>query len=410
MRKLLVLAVALLCAGLAVLLFWPGVARPTPTAQAQPQVLYSNDFEVGVGPEWSFASTTQSPSGRRFLGEVGSQPVGLTLSALPAHNAVTVSFDVYAIRSWDGNDPTWGPDIFYLSVASGPTLIQTTFSNTARQSYPDPYPGGDYPAQTGAVEVNTLGYTYYGQPMDSVYRLSVTFPHSDSSLTLNFSVPGSQGGGDETWGLDTVSVLGDLPQAQPTWQVVTIPSLPAGATLSGVWAAAPNDVYVSAYIPTDVPEGSVFHWNGVSWSTVLSLPGHSTGKVFGTGSSDVLALAYKCAAGSAAGCGADRGGRVFRSTDGGATWTPQVLPPEGVNWLGYISGTPGNVHVQAGSSIIRFDGSSWSTIFTTPGHSIQGLTVLGANEGYYVTCWGWGSWSTVGACKWNKYSIYASGI
>jgi len=188
-------------------------------------------------------------------------------------------------------------------------------------------------------------------------------------------------------------------QADPTWQVVTIPGLPAGAIPAGLWSSAPNDVYVSAYMPTDVPQGFVFRWDGTSWSQVLSLPGHSTSKIFGTGPLDVYALAYRCAAGQAAGCGADRGGQIFRSTDGGGTWTPLVLPPEvGVNGLNDISGTAGNVHVLVGddSRIIRFDGSNWTTVFTG-GTDASGkpwaLTLLSPTEGYFVTCWGWGKWN-----------------
>ncbi|MEE9284748.1 MAG: hypothetical protein V3V35_03360 [Dehalococcoidia bacterium] len=189
-------------------------------------------------------------------------------------------------------------------------------------------------------------------------------------------------------------------QAQPTWQVVTIPNLPAGAGLGKGWASAPDDVYVWAQrttpATTDVPEAFLFHWDGTTWSMVLSLPGHAAGNVFGTGSLDVFAAAFKCAAGSAAGCGADRGGRIFRSTDGGSTWTPQVLPAEvGVKSVGDISGTPGNVHAEvAASDIIRFDGSAWQHIYMNP-HGPYSLTLLSANEGYYVTCWGWGSWDGV---------------
>ncbi|MBI1877252.1 MAG: hypothetical protein HYR94_03300, partial [Chloroflexi bacterium] len=120
--------------------------------------------------------------------------------------------------------------------------------------------------------------------------------------------------------------------------------------------------------------------------------------MFGTGPSDVFVLAYKCAAGGAAGCGADRGGRIFRSVDGGGTWTPQVLPAEvGFNDLIDISGTPGNVHVIAGiNHILRFDGTSWSTLFsgfTDDQGKPYALTLLSATEGYFVSCWGWGRWN-----------------
>nr|WP_253257748.1 Calx-beta domain-containing protein [Microcystis aeruginosa] len=51
--------------------------------------------------------------------------------------------------------------------------------------------------------MDTLGYTYYG---DSVYHLSYTFPNVSNSIILNFSGIGLQGIGDESWGLDNVSV------------------------------------------------------------------------------------------------------------------------------------------------------------------------------------------------------------
>jgi hypothetical protein len=183
-------------------------------------------------------------------------------------------------------------------------------------------------------------------------------------------------------------------QAQPNWQVVTIPTLPPGAVLGQVWSSAPDDVYVWASISTDVPEAYLFHWDGTSWNEVLSLPGHSGFDVFGTGPWDVFASAYKCAAGSAAGCGPDRGPRIFRSTDGGNTWTSQVLPVEmgPDNYVYHMSGTPGNVHGHVSRSvIIRFDGSDWQQIYDAA-HGPYALTVLSANEGYYVSCWGWGSW------------------
>jgi hypothetical protein len=38
-----------------------------------------------------------------FLGEFGSQAITLTLQDLPDHSLVTITFDLYLIRSWDGN-------------------------------------------------------------------------------------------------------------------------------------------------------------------------------------------------------------------------------------------------------------------------------------------------------------------
>ena len=128
----------------------------------------------------------------------------LSLDELPVHTDVTVSFDLFLINSWDGNHDA---DIWDLIVVGGPTLLHTTFSNLDEfdwwQAYPDAYPGGSHPPHTGAVEVDTLGYGYYG---NSVYHLIFTFTHSASDLTLAFSASGLQELSDESWGLDNVEV------------------------------------------------------------------------------------------------------------------------------------------------------------------------------------------------------------
>lgn len=91
------------------------------------QLVYTNDFEDPADPlvEWSTQATDTTPEGdRRFLGQVASETVELTLTDLPPHTNVTVSFDLYIINSWDGN---FGPDLWEFSVTGGPTLLHTTF-------------------------------------------------------------------------------------------------------------------------------------------------------------------------------------------------------------------------------------------------------------------------------------------
>jgi hypothetical protein len=93
-------------------------------------------------------------------------------------------------------------------VDKGPVLLNTTFSNTGDDGHMQSYSGsnssgGEYDAQTGASEINTLGYDFYG---DSVYKLSFTFNHIGDSLKLNFAGFGLQDVDDESWGLDNVTV------------------------------------------------------------------------------------------------------------------------------------------------------------------------------------------------------------
>ncbi len=175
---------------------------------------YFNDFEGIVGDEWSSIKTDWTPAGaRRFLGQFGDEDVTLTLRDLPAHTEVTVSFELFILRSWDGNNQTHGPDVWQLKVDEGPTLLHTTFANVPpdikdfNQAYPGDYPRGDYLPYTGAAEIKTLGYTEIPSPApDSVYRLSYTFAHAENILRLDFSGQGLQGIQDESWGLDNVKV------------------------------------------------------------------------------------------------------------------------------------------------------------------------------------------------------------
>ncbi|MCK4629415.1 MAG: hypothetical protein KAT56_10455, partial [Sedimentisphaerales bacterium] len=167
---------------------------------ATASVLYSNDFEGTIGNEWSHTSTDTTPIGKRnFLGEFNPEIVTFALYDLPAHSELTVSFDLFILRSWDGDNFT--PDIWEFRVLNGPIFLHTTFNNhqdgsihfpvTPTQSYPNNYPGDSHYSFTGASEINTLGYTHPSidsdEPQSSVYNLTFTFPHSNNSLVLNFS-------------------------------------------------------------------------------------------------------------------------------------------------------------------------------------------------------------------------------
>lgn len=180
----------------------------------------------GSGPQ--AVTNVDSPNGKqRFLGEFGGpviiaappydpqhfvrvdETVTLTLTQLKPHSMVTLGFDLYVLKSWDGNNPNYGPDRWSLRVEGGATLLDTTFSNNFKtdannlslQNYPAP---NSLP-QTSAMAVNSLGYTFFG---DSTYRLTFTFPHTSDTLVLRFSSSLFEGKGtdDESWGLDNVRV------------------------------------------------------------------------------------------------------------------------------------------------------------------------------------------------------------
>ena len=171
----------------------------------------------------------------RFLGEFGGPPVGrpgdpdwtrtrvdqtviLALKNLGAHTRAAVSFDLYVLKSWDGNSQQPGPDRFIARVSGGPGLLDATFSNNPNVRYDgsyQSYPGSSGEAasnqpQTGATAIGILGYSNVFK--DSVYHLSFEFPHTGSTLTLEFGSSLFEGKGtpDESWGLDSVTVRADV--------------------------------------------------------------------------------------------------------------------------------------------------------------------------------------------------------
>ena len=75
-------------------------------------------------------TNTVSPNkAQRFLGEFGGPPLGgrsdpgynhtrvdqtirLSLTNLPAHSSLELRFDLYVLKSWDGNSCVWARPIY----------------------------------------------------------------------------------------------------------------------------------------------------------------------------------------------------------------------------------------------------------------------------------------------------------
>lgn len=207
-------------------------------AAAQVQI-YSNDFEDSspIGPEWTLLGsapstdttpgTSQHPADT-FLGQLSNDTLSLTLHNLhPAHTTVSLSFDLYIIRSWDGNFSTdeRGPDFWGIDEGPIPTDPEdwefvTTFSNwnpavsnDPHQAFPDAYGTGDYLPRTGTIENNTLGYQWNTYDMDAVYHIDVIDrPHTGADLTFSFGAQHLQDLADESWGIDNVQVSINVPE------------------------------------------------------------------------------------------------------------------------------------------------------------------------------------------------------
>jgi hypothetical protein len=210
-----------------------GGAESDAGAATQPaaKTVYSCDFEKPTGPEWTHTKRENTPKGNRsFLGRFGKgNVVALAIEKLPPHKFLRVSFDLYIIETWDGEEDG---DTWRLAVANGPTLVHATFSNhlfpdeqfkrfSKDQSYPNRHGLRNVPPRTGATENDTLGYTRRYNMLggmlrkaDSVYRMVLSFAHRGASVRLNFSATLNHGLDDESWGLDNlkVEVLPEAPR------------------------------------------------------------------------------------------------------------------------------------------------------------------------------------------------------
>jgi hypothetical protein len=183
---------------------------PAPAA-ANPLVQYANDFESGEDGLWQPAAIGQLPAGaplgpNHFAGPFGGEPVTLTLSNLPAHQTVTVAFDLYVMGNWNGDE--WDLD---LSGAVTP-LMSTSFSNlSAAQAYPSFLGTGfTHPPQTSATAVDVLSASGSGQ-IDAVYHQRFTFSQAADTLSLELVAPTLSNAIGASWGVDNFQVLLDAP-------------------------------------------------------------------------------------------------------------------------------------------------------------------------------------------------------
>lgn len=193
----------------------------TAGSAAMAGTIYFNDFEGAVGSEWSTATTTVTPAGcthcTTFLGENINDSIVLTLSSLPTNTTITISFELFIIRSWDGSGENgWGPDNWTLAISDGSNWAYTFGNGTGMtQTYPVV---GSAPG-TGASEVNTLGYTFGDSARDMVYDLTFSWYNTTPTTTITFAASGLQGMSgygyaDESWGLDDfrASDTADIPE------------------------------------------------------------------------------------------------------------------------------------------------------------------------------------------------------
>lgn len=190
-------------------------------------ILYQNTFESGVvGPYWSASAHIESHAAfSKYVGRyAANESVVLSPPVPPAEGTIavppggttsggeyrlyTLTFDFYAIDSWDGSATNNGPDWYKIWV-NGRRIFAETFANT-------------HPSQTfRAPDVGPTNLGYNAAWPDSIYRqirVDFTLLAGETTMAIRFAGENLQELNDESWGIDNIKVA---------YQVVPTPATTA---------------------------------------------------------------------------------------------------------------------------------------------------------------------------------------
>jgi hypothetical protein len=232
-------------------------------ASASAQTVYSTDFTnpATLGAGVAEVTTTGGGlienvgsgvvgfyTGDVFRNATGGAPTGApgnlstwSLTGLGAHDSLSVSFTAAFLDSWDSTDGAPAPD--YLNIyLDGVQVLQLT---SAAASGSVTVLGGGTEVAFGDLFDSAGGYYSHDRIVDMSTASSLTFAHTGSSFVLGISASGAgwQGGDDESWGIDNLSITanqgagGGVPEPA-SWALMILGFGGAGAALRGRRRAA----------------------------------------------------------------------------------------------------------------------------------------------------------------------------
>jgi hypothetical protein len=210
-------------------------------ANSWAQIYYSNDFDnpVVVGPGIAASLTggatvatdaAYNPTyGNIYRNTSNITATELTLTSLPIHTDVDVSFLMAFLDSWDSYDGGggYGPDNLDLYIDG--SLVATYTYNTALGTVQD-YDGGSL--VLSGVQLDTASYYYSDVLVDMSVDAALSFPHTGSTLTVSLIASGTgwQGGSDEAYAIDNLNVelFGVVVPEPSTFALLAISALGLG--------------------------------------------------------------------------------------------------------------------------------------------------------------------------------------
>jgi hypothetical protein len=196
---------------------------PTLPSLAAQTTVFSTDFDGATLPAQVTPGTAQltgvqgyaglGPTGNQFGGtflrSATGNPVTITLTGLPPHNAIHLDFLFAAIDSLDGTGAFPSGDFFAIEIDNN-LFFRESFAN----ALPSQIQSYQSPAGVTLARTIDLGFTGPGgNYTDSAYWLGgdpqfQTIGHTSDTLTIRLQVegPGIQPLADESWALDNLTI------------------------------------------------------------------------------------------------------------------------------------------------------------------------------------------------------------
>lgn len=168
--------------------------------------VFTEDFALLPFEEFTGGAQTTAPGGQTYLQAGIDQSLQLDLAGLPLHKNVIVSFELYVIGNWPGNNPGGLPAEWTFGPVGQAALLDTSFSNdpAVLQAYPRPLGQGSYPGRSGAEGLDELGYE---ATPDARYAMRYKYAHTAEDLHLLFRSLNLPDGA--LWGLDNIVIRVD---------------------------------------------------------------------------------------------------------------------------------------------------------------------------------------------------------
>ena len=171
-------------------------------------IIYSNDFEDGIGDEFSdFTTVVEAPNGEKFIGNLPTDNSSfdnssflsvLTLNDLAPSSLITIDFDIYGLNSLDGTEEY---DNFKFFINGD--LKFTDFYGHSNGNIVGPTNGTLDPNET---DYFNFEYDFYIAAA-ATYHYSIIYRnYSNESIEIGFEANTNSLWPDEAFGLDNIVV------------------------------------------------------------------------------------------------------------------------------------------------------------------------------------------------------------